>query len=140
MSTPVLFEKHLGIEVLSRDNGSAKVALTLVPVLTNPYGIMHGGAIASLADTAMANAVLSQHRDKRFYTVKLEVGFKAPVNNGRIIAEARITRKKQKFLFGEVLINDEAGNLVAQAQAKFYLDDEITDKGKPSGNQSGRVA
>lgn len=112
------------MEILARENGSAKVSLSHQPNLSNPYGMMHGGAIVSLADTAMACAILSLHPDQRFYTAQLKINFKAPVKSGLIFAEARIKEKKQKFLFGEVVIRDESGAVIAESLVKFYLENK----------------
>ena len=115
------FERYLGMKIIEAKGGFAKVKMPYRKEFTNPYGLIHGGAIASLADTAMAVAISSKHLYSSLYTVKLEVKFKSPVNKGEIFAEANIINKRGKFIFGRVEIKDNEDKLLAQALATFYL-------------------
>ncbi|MCD6093616.1 MAG: PaaI family thioesterase [Candidatus Omnitrophica bacterium] len=115
------FEKYLRIKIIKAKDGYAKLKMPYRKELTNPHGSIHGGAIASLGDTAMAVAISSKYLHSSFYTVKLEVKFKAPVNKGEIFAEADIVNKRGKFIFGRVEIKDNEDKLLAQALATFYL-------------------
>ncbi|RLJ03697.1 MAG: hypothetical protein DRP08_03215 [Candidatus Aenigmatarchaeota archaeon] len=102
-------------------DGYAKVKMPYREEFTNPYGSIHGGAIASLADTAMAVAISSKYLYSSLYTVKLEIKFKSPVNKGEIFAEANVVNERAKFIFGRVEIKDNEDKLLAQAMATFYL-------------------
>lgn len=46
----------LGIEVLERGPGSARVRMTVRPDMINGHGLAHGGLVFALADTAFACA------------------------------------------------------------------------------------
>jgi len=118
------FEKYLKIKIIKAKDGYAKVKMPYREELANPYGSIHGGAIASLADTAMAVAISSKYLHSSFYTVKLEIKFKSPVNKGEIFAEANIVNKRGKFIFGRVEIKDNEDKLLAQALATFYFASE----------------
>ena len=114
------FEKYLGIKIIKARDGYAKLKMPYRKELTNPHGSIHGGAITSLADTAMAVAISSKYLYSSLYTVKLEIKFKSPVNKGEIFAEANIINKRGKFVFGRVEIKDEEGELLAQVATTFY--------------------
>jgi acyl-CoA thioesterase len=118
------FGRHLGIEPLEVGEGFARIRLPFRKELTNPAGKLHGGVIASIADTAMAVAVGSVLGvPGRHFTVKLEIKYKAPVTDGEIIAEATITRRKQTVFLGEAVVKDGNGRVVATATATFMVMD-----------------
>lgn len=123
------FEKLLGIETLSRADGHARLTLSHQPQLTNPYGIMHGGAIVSLADSALAAAIYSLYPRRTFYTVKLNVDFRSPARGGQLLAEARVREQRRKIIFCDATIVDQDGALVAEATGKFYLENETASSG-----------
>jgi acyl-CoA thioesterase len=118
------FGKHLGIEPLEVGEGFARIRLPFRKELTNPGGKLHGGAIATVADSAMAMAVGSVLGEPvRHSTVKLEIKYKAPVMDGEIIAEATVMRRKQSVFLGEAVVKDGNGQVVAIATATFMVID-----------------
>ena len=56
-TTPYL--RHLGIELVEISAGRAVMKLPMKDELRQPYGLLHGGATASLIDTATAFAVVA---------------------------------------------------------------------------------
>jgi len=118
------FEEYLSISIIEAKDGYAKLKMPYQKEFTNPHGSIHGGAIASLADTAMAVAISSKYLHSSFYTVKLEIKFRAPANKGEIFAKAKVIDKKKKLVFGRVEIKDSKDKLLAQVLATFYLTKE----------------
>ncbi len=51
------FGRHIGVEILEAEDGFARIRLPYRPEITNPAGKLHGGAIATAADTSMAVAI-----------------------------------------------------------------------------------
>jgi uncharacterized protein (TIGR00369 family) len=118
------FGRHIGVEVLEVGEGFARVKLPYRPEITNPAGKLHGGAIATAADTSMAVAIGSiLGGPARHSTVKLEIRYKASVTDGEIIAEARVTRRKLRLFLGEALVKNGNGHVVAIATATFMVRD-----------------
>jgi uncharacterized protein (TIGR00369 family) len=116
------FGKHLGIEPLKVGEGVARLRLPFRKELTNPAGKLHGGAIATVADSAMAMAVGSVLGEPvRHLTVKLEIKYKTPVTGGEIIAEATVMRRKQNVFLGEAVVKDDKDQVVAIAKATFMV-------------------
>ncbi len=115
------FERYLGIKIIKAKDGYAKLKMPYRKEFTNPHGSIHGGAIVSLADTAMAVAIFSKYLHSSFYTVRLEIKFKSPANKGEIFAEAKVINKRKRFIFGKVEIKDNRDKLLAQVSATFYL-------------------
>ena len=120
------FGRHLGMEFLEVGDGSARIRLPYSAELANPSGKLHGGVIASLADTAMAVAVGSiLGTPGRHSTVKLEIKFKAPVTDGEIIAEASVTMQKKRLFKGEAVVKNGNGQVVATATGTFLTMNNI---------------
>jgi uncharacterized protein (TIGR00369 family) len=123
-STLAPFGRHLGVEVLEVGDGFARIRLPFRAELTNPMGKLHGGAIAMVADSAMAMAVGGiVGGPGRHSTVKLEIKYKAAVTDGEVIAEATVVRRKQTVFLGEAVVKDGKGQVVATATATFMIRD-----------------
>ena len=116
------YPMHLGIEIMERGEGFARLRLPYRKELTNPVGKLHGGAIASAADTAMAVAIGTIVKIPGGHsTVKLEIKYKAPVMDGAVIVEARVTRRKGKLFLAEAVITNGNGQIVATAAGTFMI-------------------
>ena len=118
------FGRHLGIEILEKGEGSARIKLVHRDHLTNPGGFLHGGAIATMADSSMAIALgsLLGTPDKH-YTVKLEVRYRNPVTDGEVIAEAQVTQRKQNLFLGKAVVTNGNNQVVATATGTFMVKD-----------------
>ena len=115
----VPYARLLGIEFVSAERGAATFGLDLRDELTRMEGIMHGGAIASLLDTAAAFAVHTLlEPGQRTLTVDLTVHYLRPVLGGRIEARARILRAGHRLIIitVEVVARDE---LIAMATTTY---------------------
>ncbi len=112
----------LGIELVDAKKGWAKLKLSFSEKLVHPFGVVHGGAIFSLADSAVAIALLGLvDKTERFTTVETKINYVNPVKEGDISAESRIVHKGNRIVLGEVEIRDEKGVLVAKSIATFMI-------------------
>lgn len=117
----------LGIELVDIKKGWAKLRLPFSKKLIHPYGIVHGGAIFSLADTAVAMALLGLvERDERFTTVEMKINYVRPFEKGEIMAEAKIFNKGSRIALGEVDIRNEQGSLIARSMATYMITKQAT--------------
>ncbi len=108
------FWKLLGMELIGAEEGLARVRLTLRPDLQNSQGIMHGGALGALVDSAGGLAVLTAGVDGPIPTVEYSLNFLAPVEGGTVTAEGRLLRRGRRIAVSEVTVTDEAGRLIAK--------------------------
>ncbi len=118
----VAYARLLELELTEVGRGAAVVSLTLRPELTRMAGIMHGGALASLADTAAGFAVLSLLAiTEQTVTVDLTLHFLRPVKGGQITAHARVLRAGRRLVTVAIEVMDEAQELVASALTTYAV-------------------
>ena len=81
--------------------------------------ILHGGILSALLDEVMIKSILAL--DILTLTCEIKVRFKKPVKIGqRLFLEGKPTGDKGKILLAEGEIRDEAGDVVATAEGKFF--------------------
>ncbi|PYS89506.1 MAG: thioesterase [Acidobacteria bacterium] len=118
----VAYARLLGLELVEVARGTALLALMVRPDLTRMEGIMHGGALASLMDTASAFAVLSLLAPaEATITVDLTLHFLRPVSSGRVKARARVLRAGRSLVTVAIEATNEADELVATALTTYAV-------------------
>ena len=117
--SPALGWLRPSLEELALD--SCVLRLPYREELTNGSGTLHGGVLATLADTAVAFALATNFDGKMgFATTDLTIHFLRRARTG-VLARARILKKGQRVNVGEVQIVDEGGQEVARVLATFIL-------------------
>jgi uncharacterized protein (TIGR00369 family) len=110
------YYKHLGIEIIGIGGGFAKLAIDFEDHLTHPFGYLHGGAIASLADSAGINAVLSMLKgEEKALTLEMKINYFIPVKDVKLYAEGRVIHKGKRFAVSDVDVKTIDGQMVAKA-------------------------
>ncbi len=116
----VPFVQLIGMELVELAIGEAKIRLDMRDELRQPYGLLHGGATASLIDTATAFAILGNLGDGEMAsTVDLTIQYLRPHTEGAIICTAKVTRAGKRLLFVAAEVENEAGKLVATALSTY---------------------
>jgi len=86
--------------------------------LTARGAIVHGGAIAALADMALASAGATVAPDGQVATtVDLKVDFLQPARPGPMIARGRVSRRTRRLCFTAGSVEQGDGTVVAEARA-----------------------
>ena len=94
----VPFARLLGIELDDVGRGTATLGLHVRKELTQNHGVVHGGAIASLIDTATAFAIISLlEPGEKVTTVDLTISYLRPITGGRITAVAEVVRAGRRL-------------------------------------------
>lgn len=102
------YEKLLGIEILKAEDGQSILQMPFVISLAQGAGLMHGGALVSLADTAVVMAIKSiVPPATHFATISMENRFLHPVKQGMVRAVARIAERDGRVLKGDCHVLDE---------------------------------
>lgn len=116
------YHRLLEIEATEIREGESRIQMLFKQELTHPYGMVHGGAIASLADSAVAMALISLVEPKdRITTIEFKINFFVPVSKGEIKAHAKIIHKGSKTAVGDVEVINEGGKLVAKVIATYSI-------------------
>lgn len=116
----VHFAKLLGIEVVEIKRGSAKARLKVREDLKQNNAVVHGGAIASLIDTAAAFAIMTMlEPDQKTTTIDLTIHYLRPLTEAYATAQARVLRAGRRIIVASVEITDEAENLAATALTTY---------------------
>lgn len=112
----------LKIRLEEIDLGFTRFRMPFRGELTQAYGVAHGGAIASLADTAGAFALMTLIQPgEKVATAEMKINFLAPVNGGEMIGEARIQHKGKKLALADMEVKDEGGKWIAKGMGTYMI-------------------
>jgi uncharacterized protein (TIGR00369 family) len=110
----------LGIELDDIGKGAATLGLDVRKELTQNHGVVHGGAIASLIDTAMAFAIITLLAPReKVTTVDLTISYLRPLTKGRITAAARVLRAGRRLFVVSAEVLDAEGKLASTALSTY---------------------
>lgn len=90
----------------------------------NPIGVVHGGLVCTLLDSALACAVHSQLPAGVGYTsIELKVSYLRPVTpaSGTLVAHGQVTKAGRRVAFVDGDVRDAAGALVATASGSCLI-------------------
>jgi uncharacterized protein (TIGR00369 family) len=114
---------NLGARLTEANEGEVLVEANLTKDAhgfpTSRGAIVHGGAIATLADMALASAGASVATEGQVVTtVDLKVDFLQPGRPGRLIARGRVQRRTRRLCFASATVEQaDDGAVVAEARA-----------------------
>jgi len=116
----VPFFRLLEIEVVEVTNGKATLSLEVRKELTQNHGVVHGGAIASLIDSAMAFAIIPLLAAReRVTTVDLTISYLRPLTRGRATATAKVVKSGRRLFVVNADVLDNDGKLAATALSTY---------------------
>ena len=116
----VPYARLIGLELGEISPGAATIHLEVRDDLRQNQGVIHGGAVASLIDTAAAFAVLTQiETNERVSTTDLTIHYLRPANSGRLTASARIVRAGRRLIVVSVEVTNDQDILVATAVTSY---------------------
>ncbi len=133
-----LLFRHLDARVESAGEGRARVCLPVSERLSQGGGMVAGGILATMADEAMAHAVLSLlHRGQHTATAEMNIRFlraSDPKRGGEITAEARVVKAGRSLIFAEAQVGNGEGKLLATAGGTFWVGGEpaLTHSAEPT--------
>jgi len=120
------FPNMVGIKLIEVAEGKAIVEMEVTDEHLNLLGTTHGGAIFTLADTALGLA--SNSRGRQSVALNVQINFIKGTKTGDILTasavEEQLTRKTGVY---SVRITDRSGALVAVATGTCYV---LSDRSK----------
>jgi uncharacterized protein (TIGR00369 family) len=116
------FYRWAGIELVDASRGAVEIAFRAGPEHVNLQGLVHGGMLATVADTAMGLAVRTiLEPGRRHVTVQLGVEFLSPGRAGRIVARGRSVKIGSQLGFAEADVVDARNRLLARAHSTLSV-------------------
>jgi uncharacterized protein (TIGR00369 family) len=115
---------HLGMRLTNLQPGMATLTLPFTMPLVTIGTIVHGGAIASLIDTAAMVAAWSGvevPEKPRGTTVGLTVTYLAAATGEDLQATAKVLRRGRSLVYLDVEVHGAAGDLVAKGLVTYKL-------------------
>jgi acyl-CoA thioesterase len=115
------FLKFLGNKIDRLGSGLAQVSIKCRKQLTQTYGFIHGGVLASLADTAAAFATRTLiDPDDKLVTLELKINYLNPAQSD-IKALAKVIHQGRRTVVTDVEIKDKENKLCAKALVTYMV-------------------
>ncbi len=115
----------IGMTIDDVERGRVVFSVVAHEIHENPMGTMHGGIIATLADTAMGCAVSSLlPAGASFTTLELSTRFLRAITQatGVVHCEGVVVHAGGRVATAEARVYDDAGTLYAHATSTCYID------------------
>jgi uncharacterized protein (TIGR00369 family) len=119
-SPPPPYARLLRMRFIAVSDGSATFEMPATTELYNPNNVLHGGALASLADSAMGFAVFSTLLPgENFTTAELHVNYLKAVtaDSGMLRSIGRVVHRGQQIAVAEAEVVDQLNQLIARASS-----------------------
>lgn len=101
----------------ANDDGSVEVAVDLEALHLREGGIVHGGVMMTMLDSAMAASIRRTTTPQEWIaSVNISTDFLVGAKHGRLIAKGWPERRGKTLAFARGELRDESGALVARAQ------------------------
>ena len=119
--TRIPFLRLMGNRILKLKPGYAEISVRYRENLSQTYGYLHGGVIASLADTAAAFATrtLIDSKDK-LVTLELKINYLSPAQSN-LTGIARVVHKGRRTAVIDVEVKDKKNVLCAKALVTYVV-------------------
>jgi uncharacterized protein (TIGR00369 family) len=124
---------HVSFVSCDFESRTITVSYETMPWMSNPIGVMHGGIIGAVLDSAMGALVFALSGRKFPPTVSLQISYLRPIPLGsRIMARARadFIGRTNSSAAAELWMENQPDKLMATASGIFYTG------GKPEPDQA----
>jgi acyl-CoA thioesterase len=116
------FERLLNITIKEAVDGRATLTMPFLRDYAQGAGLMHGGAIATLADTAVVMAIKSIITPgSHFATTAMQMRYLHPIKQGMITAYAHVAPSGDRLIEGRTEVCDHKNRVAAEFTSTFKL-------------------
>ena len=116
------YPRHLRMQLVSISLDQAMVNLKTEQCHLQPFGIVHGGVLATLIDTATFWSVfLRLPEDTGLVNIDLKLNYLKSVSTGAMTAQGRCIRAGRSINYAEASVKDKEGNLVAHGTSTLMV-------------------
>ena len=114
------FLKEIGIQTVQIEEGQVMTELPVTPSIQNALGFVHGGVYATMLDQILTLCCYTI--SKCFVvTIDLNIHYVANIQEGKLVATAKIFQQGKQIMMGQGEIRDEKGNLLAVGTGSFKI-------------------
>ena len=114
---------NLGLHVTALREGYAAGEITITEDLMNPLGIVHGGALAGLADTIAGCAVYSL--GLRCVTSDCQITYLRPATGKKLVCEAQVRKAGRRLSVVSANVYNDKHTEVAIGTFQFAVTETI---------------
>jgi uncharacterized protein (TIGR00369 family) len=116
------YPRHMAMEIDHIEFDKANIIINLADYHMQPFGIVHGGVIATMIDTATFWATfLRLSENDGLVNVDLKLNYLQPVIDGRLMAKATCMRHGNSISYSEAKVFDENEKLVAHGTSTLMV-------------------
>jgi len=125
------YPSHMAMTLDHIDMDCCTVSIRLAECHLQPYGIVHGGVVATIIDTATFwAAFLRLPEEAGLVNVDLKLNYLQSVVDGKLIARGTCLRPGRSISYSEARVYDENENLVAHGTSTLMV---LPEKGLKLG-------
>ena len=116
------FPSHLRMRLAAISLDRATVKLETAQCHLQPFGIVHGGVMATLIDTATFWSVfLRLPEDAGLVNIDLKLNYLKSIASGVMTARGRCIRAGRSINYAEASVEDNEGNLIAHGTSTLMV-------------------
>lgn len=116
------YPRHLRMQLVSISVDQAMVKLKTEQCHLQPFGIVHGGVLATLVDTATFWSVfLRLPEDAGLVNIDLKLNYLKSISTGLMTAQGRCIRAGRSINYAEASVKDKEGNLIAHGTSTLMV-------------------
>jgi uncharacterized protein (TIGR00369 family) len=116
------YPKHMRMALDNIEFDRADISIELDRCHLQPFGIVHGGVVATVIDTATFwSAFLRLPEDDGLVNVDLKLNYLLPVIKGRLIARGTCMRAGRSICYSEAKVFDENQKLIAHGTSTLMV-------------------
>jgi 1,4-dihydroxy-2-naphthoyl-CoA hydrolase len=114
--------KQFGFVLAKAEPGRVVLRMRVDERHKQVHGVVHGGVLAALADTAGGLATyMAVPRGTRVATVEMKINYLEAVEGGNVSADARVIRLGKHIAVVDCDVREEDGRLAGKALMTFFV-------------------
>lgn len=116
------YPTHMSMQLAAIDFDTALIEMALGHKHLQPYGIVHGGVLATLIDTSTFwAAYLRIPEEAGLVNIDLKLNYLKPVQAGKLSAEGQCIKAGRSISYAEAKILDEDRKMIAHGTSTLMI-------------------
>ncbi len=116
------FYRYMNMKVIKAGDGKSLLEMDTKPEMRNLYGILHGGAITTILDSACGIALGTLLAEGEItVTVDLRINFISNVTGGKLIGVGKVIHRGKQTGVTEAQVKNEKGEIIAVGMSTHLI-------------------